>query len=52
MDSSSLKERVAFHTLSSSVFLSAYFGNLKELFKDTILLNTIFSGVESFASTQ
>ena len=33
-------------------YISSYFGSLKELFSDTMRLNTIASGVESFASTQ
>ena len=33
-------------------YIILYFGSLKELFSDTIRLNTIASGVESFASTQ
>lgn len=32
--------------------VSQAFGNLNELFKETILLNTSFSGVESLLSTQ
>lgn len=31
---------------------TSYFGSLKELFRDTILLNTRAPGLESFASTQ
>jgi len=33
-------------------FCLYFFGNLKELFNDTILLNTRFSGVESLISIQ
>ena len=33
-------------------YIILYFGSLKELFSDTIRLNTSASGVESFASTQ
>ena len=34
------------------LLVSFFFGNTKELFKETIRLNTSASGVESFASTQ